>query len=62
MHALDGASTDSVENFLDMHGFGKSASIRNQLLKAIHNDGWKYYRKAPKNTKMQHLKVVRRDP
>lgn len=62
MQIVDNASADSVEDFLDRLGCGRTSSEGKQLLETIRSDGWRSYGRAAKDKELQHLKVVLRDP
>lgn len=62
MRIVDDASTNTIEDFLDRLGCGKTTEGGLQLLEAIRSDGWRSYGKAARNKDIAHCKVVLRDP
>lgn len=62
MRIVDDASADTIENFLDRLGCGRTTEEGRALLAAIRSDGWRAYGKAARNKGMAHCKVVLRDP
>jgi transposase-like protein len=62
MRIVDDASADTIENFLERLGCGRTTEEGRQLMETIRSDGWRSYGKAATNKGLSHCKVVLRDP
>jgi len=62
MKVADDASADSIEEFLDRLGYGRTTPEGRHLLEAIRTDGWVSYETVAKNKALIHYKVILRNP
>ena len=62
MQVVNNATANTIEDFLERLGCGVMTEEGGQLMEAIRSDGWRSYGKATKNKRLQHFKVILRDP
>lgn len=62
MRVVNDASAQTIEDFLERLGCGKTTEEGKQMLNAIRTDGWRSYGKAARQKDLDHCKIILRDP
>ena len=62
MRVADDASADTIEEFLERLGCGRTTDDGQYLLEAIRTDGWRSYETVARNQELVHYRVVLRNP